>query len=78
MTCPNKGMTIMMRQFQESNKRRETYVNDDHLDVADDENAVLVGLRDVDVAICNSNGSSPAAVDALGAANVVLHAKRKI
>lgn len=51
----------------------ETYVNDDHLYVADDEDSVFVGLRDVDVAICHSDGSSPAAVDALGAANVVLH-----
>lgn len=50
----------------------ETYVNDDHLYVADDENAVFVGLRDVDVAIRHGDGTSPAAVDALGAANVVL------
>ena len=55
----------------------ETYVNDDHLYVADDEDSVFVGLRDVDVAICHSDGSSPAAVDALGAANVVLHTHRE-
>ena len=40
--------------------------------VADDEDSVFVGLRDVDVAIRDGDGPSPAAVDSLGPANVVL------
>ena len=50
----------------------KTYVDDDHLYVADDEDSVFVGLRDVDVAIRDGDGPSPAAVDSLGPANVVL------
>lgn len=66
-----KNMTI--KKTKEKGKSgSKTHVNDHHLYVADDENTVFVGLRDVDVAIGHSDGSSPAAVDAFGAANVVL------
>lgn len=51
---------------------RETYIDNDHLDIADDEYSVFVGLRDVDVTVGDSDSSSPAAVDSFGPANVVL------
>lgn len=56
--------------------RSGTYINDHHLYIADDEDSIFVGLRDVDVAICHGNGPSPAAVDSLGTANVVLQNAR--
>jgi len=49
-----------------------SYINDDHLDVADDEDAILVWLRDVNVTIDHGDGTSPAAVDAFRSAHVVL------
>lgn len=55
---------------------RLAYIDDDHLDIADDEHAVFVGLRDVDVTIGDGDGAAPAAVDALGSANVVLCTQR--
>lgn len=71
---------IVDGSFCRSRKLRgnETYIDNDHLYVADDEDSVLVGLCDVDVAIRDSDGPSPAAVDSLGPANVVLrHATRE-
>ena len=42
------------------------------MDVADDEDAILVWLRDVNVTIDHGDGTSPAAVDAFRSAHVVL------
>ena len=48
---------------------KNNYVDDDHLYVADDEDSVFVGLRGVDVAICDGDGPSPAAVNFLALRN---------
>jgi hypothetical protein len=49
-----------------------TYIDDDHLNVADDEHSISARLSDVDVTIGYSDGSSPAAVKSLGSAHVIL------
>ena len=55
----------------------DTYINDHHLDVADDQNSITVRLSNVDVTIGHSNGPAPTAVHSLSSAHVILMTEEK-
>lgn len=51
---------------------RKTHVNDDHLNLADDQNSVFKRLRDINVTVSHVDCLAPTAVNTFVAANVFL------
>lgn len=69
------GKTIVRFVRGDERTRRTcafTYVNDDHLNFADDENSILVGLSNVNITIRNVNRTAPTARSVFFTANVFL------
>lgn len=56
-----------------SHRKRDTHVNDNHLDFANDQHSVFEWLRDVHITVGHIDGLAPTAVDTFVTANVLLH-----